>query len=101
MDYGLSTIDFFTTIFKNPCSFKRFPLFLLPRKGKDGVIAQLVEQWTENLCVAGSTPARTTALKPQQQCWGFLFIPGVKRGQVNTHPFPICIWQYAHLLLHW
>ena len=25
-----------------------------------GVIAQLVEQWTENPCVAGSTPARTT-----------------------------------------
>jgi hypothetical protein len=24
------------------------------------VIAQLVEQWTENPCVAGSTPARTT-----------------------------------------
>ena len=30
---------------------------------QDGVIAQLVEQWTENPCVAGSTPARTT--KPQ------------------------------------
>ncbi len=27
------------------------------------MIAQLVEQWTENPCVAGSTPARTTALK--------------------------------------
>ena len=24
------------------------------------MIAQLVEQWTENPCVAGSTPARTT-----------------------------------------
>jgi hypothetical protein len=32
---------------------------------KDGVIAQLVEQWTENPCVAGSTPARTTSKKPQ------------------------------------
>ena len=39
---------------------------------QDGVIAQLVEQWTENPCVAGSTPARTTALKkPWQKCWGF------------------------------
>jgi hypothetical protein len=27
---------------------------------REGVIAQLVEQWTENPCVAGSTPARTT-----------------------------------------
>ena len=25
-----------------------------------GAIAQLVEQWTENPCVAGSIPARTT-----------------------------------------
>ena len=29
----------------------------------DGAVAQLVEQWTENPCVAGSTPAHTTALK--------------------------------------
>ena len=34
------------------------PIFTAP-KG-NGVIAQLVEQWTENPCVAGSTPARTT-----------------------------------------
>ena len=27
----------------------------------DGVVAQVVEQWTENPCVAGSTPADTTA----------------------------------------
>ena len=26
------------------------------------MIAQLVEQWTENPCVAGSTPARTTKI---------------------------------------
>ena len=30
------------------------------------MIAQLVEQWTENPCVAGSTPARTTKFKPSQ-----------------------------------
>jgi hypothetical protein len=28
--------------------------------GEDGAVAQLVEQWTENPCVAGSTPAHTT-----------------------------------------
>jgi hypothetical protein len=27
---------------------------------KDGAVAQLVEQWTENPCVAGSNPAHTT-----------------------------------------
>jgi hypothetical protein len=28
--------------------------------GKGGAVAQLVEQWTENPCVAGSIPAHTT-----------------------------------------
>jgi hypothetical protein len=27
---------------------------------RNGAVAQLVEQWTENPCVAGSTPAHTT-----------------------------------------
>jgi hypothetical protein len=33
------------------------------KKGKvkiNGAVAQLVEQWTENPCVAGSIPAHTT-----------------------------------------
>ena len=42
---------------------------------REGVIAQLVEQWTENPCVAGSTPARTT--KKTQLCWVF-FMPLVE-----------------------
>ena len=29
-----------------------------------GTVAQLVEQWTENPCVAGSIPAGPTPLKP-------------------------------------
>ena len=29
----------------------------------DGSVAQLVEQWTENPCVAGSIPARATSEK--------------------------------------
>ena len=46
----------------------KIPLFLQPRKGPytvryDGVIAQLVEQWTENPCVAGSTLVRTIYIK--------------------------------------
>ncbi len=37
----------------------------------DGAVAQLVEQWTENPCVAGSTPAHTTALKTLSVMMGF------------------------------
>jgi hypothetical protein len=37
-----------------------------------GAVAQLVEQWTENPCVAGSTPAHTTK-KPQFFAEVFLF----------------------------
>ena len=35
------------------------------RKGEysDGTLAQVVEQWTENPCVLGSTPRGTTANK--------------------------------------
>ena len=32
------------------------PTFAIP----NGAVAQMVEQWTENPCVAGSTPASTT-----------------------------------------
>ena len=35
------------------------PAFAKATAGK-GAVAQLVEQWTENPCVAGSTPAHTT-----------------------------------------
>lgn len=35
------------------------PTFAIP----NGAVAQMVEQWTENPCVAGSIPAETTILK--------------------------------------
>jgi hypothetical protein len=38
---------------------------------KFGAVAQLVEQWTENPCVAGSIPAHTTALKTLTEMLGF------------------------------
>ena len=38
---------------------KNFPYICKPKQ-KNGVVAQVVEQWTENPCVAGSTPANTT-----------------------------------------
>ena len=34
------------------------PIFAIPKH--NGAVAQVVEQWTENPCVAGSTPASTT-----------------------------------------
>ena len=34
---------------------------LLHRSSKEGTIAQLVEQWTENPCVPGSIPGGTTS----------------------------------------
>lgn len=45
---------------------KKMPTFVLPKRkylqfGYQGVVAQVVEQWTENPCVAGSTPADTTS----------------------------------------
>jgi hypothetical protein len=43
-------------------------LHLQPQR--DGAIAQLVEQRTENPCVAGSIPAGTTA-KPSEKSGGF------------------------------
>ena len=37
------------------------------RKGEysDGTLAQVVEQWTENPCVLGSTPRGTTSIKKE------------------------------------
>jgi hypothetical protein len=41
------------------CFSIKSPIFAAP-KGKGGAVAQLVEQRTENPCVAGSIPAHTT-----------------------------------------
>ena len=42
-----------------------------------GAVAQVVEQWTENPCVAGSTPASTTfredGLNVRYDAWIILF----------------------------
>ncbi len=46
-------------------------LYLHPHK--QGTLAQMVEQWTENPCVPGSIPGGTT--KPTQTSGFFVFIP--------------------------
>ena len=38
-----------------------------------GSVAQLVEQWTENPCVAGSSPARATKKAPETGLFNFRF----------------------------
>ena len=39
-----------------------------------GTIAQVVEQWTENPCVIGSTPIGTTAIKTHLDSDEFFYI---------------------------
>ena len=41
-------------------------IFATRNCGKDGAVAQSVEQRTENPCVAGSIPAHTTQQEPQK-----------------------------------
>ena len=43
--------------------YQKMPIFAIPKR--NGAVAQVVEQWTENPCVAGSTPASTTE-RPQR-----------------------------------
>lgn len=50
-------------------------LYLQPHfRNRNGTIAQLVEQWTENPCVPGSNPGSTTLIKPDTYVSGFLFL---------------------------
>jgi hypothetical protein len=46
--------------------------FIFASPKRDGAVAQLVEQWTENPCVGGSTPPHTTAERSQRCDLSFL-----------------------------
>ena len=60
--------------FRNSLQFKKVSLPLQPQTRNNGAIAQLVEQRTENPCVAGSIPAGTTKkINHLQQCRWFSF----------------------------
>ena len=53
----------------NPLHSPKLSLPLHPQSQSDGVIAQLVEQRTENPCVPGSIPGGTTLkIRELQQC---------------------------------
>ena len=49
--------------FSEKICIKRKFAYLSLQSQTIGVVAQVVEQWTENPCVAGSTPADTTLEK--------------------------------------
>ena len=51
---------FFALFSQNTCTVQKHPLSLHPQTRNKGVIAQLVEQRTENPCVPGSIPGDTT-----------------------------------------
>ncbi len=55
-------------------------LSLHPLFSKSGVLAQLVEQWTENPCVPGSIPGDTTRNPGDRKTPGFSFL-----GTIPSH----------------
>ena len=70
------SILFIISIFSlyNICKIRKLYLSLQPQTRNNGAIAQLVEQRTENPCVAGSIPAGTTKkINHLQQCRWFSF----------------------------
>jgi hypothetical protein len=62
---------YFKTFFKKNFSNIKKKLHLHSPNG--GIIAQSVEQRTENPCVAGSIPADTTLSKPLRKLRGFFY----------------------------
>ncbi len=52
-------------------------IFAIPKQ-KNGVIAQLVEQRTENPCVPGSIPGDTTAEKRVAEMWLSFYFPNIR-----------------------
>ena len=61
-------------------------LYICTRKTDDGVIAQSVEQRTENPCVPGSIPGDTTEKKAVISVTAFLFsISKVNFNQLHRH----------------
>ena len=66
---GVQT-SFFNSFTILVCRNKKTYIFVAP--SRNGAVAQSVEQWTENPCVGGSIPSRTTK-KPADFCWLFWF----------------------------
>ena len=54
--------------------FQKSALIFAPAFSRSGVLAQLVEQWTENPCVPGSIPGDTTRKPGGRKTPGFSFL---------------------------
>ena len=54
--------------------FQKTALIFAPAFQQSGVLAQLVEQWTENPCVPGSIPGDTTRKPGGRKTPGFSFL---------------------------
>ena len=68
---------------KNVFAFEKRHYICNPKR-EVGTVAQSVEQWTENPCVAGSIPAHTT-LKTSAKVGVFC----VKKLYTTSYPFKI------------
>ena len=57
---------------------------------KNGFLAQLVEQRTENPCVPGSTPGGTTTIPPKLLKFrgAFFFLYGLNKGNYSICVYP-------------
>ena len=55
-----------------------------------GAVAQVVEQWTENPCVVGSTPTSTTKNRTANRCPVFLVQPRLCRAVGVEQPLSPC-----------
>ena len=80
MNYSQFTIHVLYFFYFSVKLFGQFKIssYLCNRKTENGVIAQLVEQRTENPCVPGSIPGDTTKVIPKylkQRYLGILLFP--------------------------
>jgi hypothetical protein len=69
----------FKILCQNSWFFKKYTTFAVPIK--NGVVAQLVEQRTENPCVTGSIPVDTTARE-----YKTLYVNDIQRLFFAVHP---------------
>ncbi len=75
---------FLDIFLEKPCGIKK-TIYLCTRKPRNGVIAQLVEQRTENPCVPGSIPGGTTLQVAECSAVGSALRSG-RRGRAFESP---------------
>ena len=66
--------------------FQKSALIFAPAFSRSGVLAQLVEQWTENPCVPGSIPGDTTRKPGGRKTPGFSFLRDFQTRNCRISP---------------